>query len=77
MKRTVSVNRMVDVDIEISDIDTDDLIDELESRGIFMFESDHQIKTDICVLFELKRTNDIRFEKAFADYIYENIGRIL
>ena len=34
MSRTVSVNAYVDVDVDLEDIDTDDLVEELKSRNV-------------------------------------------
>jgi hypothetical protein len=33
MSRTVNVNAWVDIDVDLDDFDTDELIEELESRG--------------------------------------------
>jgi len=53
------------------------LLDEVEARGYLRPIVDPEPQWDIYSLFELKRMNDPMFEKAFADYVYQEIGRIL
>ena len=75
--RTICKTIDVDVEFEIEDIDTDDLIDELESRGLIVGDEKIADDQDLLALYELRRCNDIRFDEEFAEYIYERLGRIL
>lgn len=54
------------------------LVNELEDRGYTVDdESENDGKWDIYALYELRRFNDAAFDKAFGDYVYEQIGRVL
>ena len=44
MSRTVSVTAYVDVDVELSDINVEDLVAELESRGRPSFDESAEMK---------------------------------
>lgn len=76
MSRGITARKTIEVDIDLEDFDTDDLIDELENRGIDVYDPDYP-NSIITELYELKRANDPRFDKVFGDYIYDKIGRIL
>lgn len=68
----------VDVDIEIDsdDFSDEDLIEELEERG-YSCEKTVGCEISLDDLYELKRNSSIEFDKVFADYCYQEIGRIL
>lgn len=76
MSKYVTATKTVDIDIDIDDFDTDDLIDELESRGVDVYEPIDDSQT-LLKLYELKRSDSLQFDKEFADFIYKKIGRIL
>ena len=62
----------VDVDVELSDFDTEDLVEELENRGIELNGRDmHNILSEI---FELKR-NGKDYSRQLDELIYTGIGR--
>lgn len=100
------IKRRCDNDsIYLDYIDTDKLIQTIESRGFDVYSSDfdpideygdrelqeelesrgYHVNTDeeddvlssLHDLYEMKSTNDPRFDAAFADMIYKAIGRIL
>ena len=62
----------VDVDIELSDFDTEDLVEELENRGIEVNGRDMQ--NVLSEIFELKR-NGKDFSRQLDELIYAGIGR--
>lgn len=64
-----------EVEVDLSDFDTDDLIDELKFRNVTT-EIAQDTQSKIIELFQLRRTNDARFDEAFSEYVYETIGRI-
>lgn len=66
--------KYVEVEVELSDFDTDELIEELENRGIQVPDDAPQ---DILELYNLRRFDDTLFDAAFANFVYEKIGRIL
>lgn len=71
--RYTTVN--VDVDVELSDFDTDDLIEELESRGeIVGRRSDNGELVNL--IYEKRRLNQ-DFQRDLDELIYQVTGRIL
>ena len=76
---TVSVN--IDVDVHLDDIDSDELIDELEGRGYKVLEEnehdlDEQGTELITAIFE-KRRQDEDYQKDLDDLIFKYLGRVL
>lgn len=77
--RTVDVE--VEVDIDLKDFDADDLIEELESRGIKIPEDDYEYENKckdarILDLYEAYTLKQERFDNLLRDYFYETIGRV-
>lgn len=77
MSRYVTVS--TDVDIYLDEIDTDDLIDELSSRGVDMntkgVDGD-AMRNLLSEIFQLKRTGR-DFSRQLDELIYEGIGRFV
>lgn len=75
--RYVTVN--TDVDIYLDEIDTDDLVEELSSRGVDMntkgVDGDEMRKI-LSDIFQLKRTGQ-DFSHQLDELIYEGLGRIV
>jgi predicted glycosyltransferase len=46
-----SISTYVDVEFELHNIDVDDLIDELESRGFTVMDKDDKLKQNVIPLF--------------------------
>jgi hypothetical protein len=63
MSRTVNVNTWVEVDIDLEDIDTDDLVEELQLRNIGVPEGNIEDVTEMFYAFKLGR-NDRAMELA-------------
>lgn len=63
-----------EVDVDIDDFDTDDLIEELENRNVFGFGSDEK---DILDQIYRKRRLGIDYQKDLDDLIYNVLGKIL
>jgi hypothetical protein len=75
MSRTVSVNAWVDIDVDLEEIDTDDLIDELKSRNVGLPEGDVGDVTEMYYAFKLGKTERaIELAKKIAQ---NHTGRIL
>ena len=75
MSRTVSVNAYVDVDVDLEEIDTDDLIDELKSRNIGLPEGDVEDVTEMYYAFKLGKTE--RAMELAKKIAQNHTGRIL
>jgi len=66
----------VEVDVELSDFDTDDLIEELESRGKGM-EVSSQTGTELLTAIYQKRRLGQDYQRELDELIYVGIGKIL
>lgn len=62
----------VEVDVDLSDFDTDDLIDEINRRNK---TSSTSIQEQVTKIYELKRTNK-SYEEELDLLIYDVIGRM-
>ena len=74
MSRYISVEKYVDIDVDMTDFDDDDIIAEFESRGLGEVPGD--IKDLLQAIFEKKR-NGRDFERELDQLLYNSLGRIL
>jgi len=63
-----------EVDVDIEDFETDDLIEELENRDVFGFGNDDK---DILNQIYRKRRLGIDYQKDLDELIYNVLGKIL
>lgn len=63
MSRTVNVNAWIDIDVDLEDIDTDDLVEELKSRNVAVPDGNPDDVTEMFYAFKLGR-NDRAMELA-------------
>jgi hypothetical protein len=75
MSRTVNVNAWVDIDVDLEDIDTDDLIEELKQRNVGVPDGNVEDVTEMFYAFKLGR-NDKAIELA-KKIAQDHVGRIL
>jgi hypothetical protein len=66
----------VEVDVELSDFDTDDLVEELESRGMG-FEVASESGTELLTTIYQKRRLGQDYQRELEDLIYLGIGRFV
>ena len=66
----------VEVDVELADFDTDDLIEELESRGKGM-EVASETGTELLTAIYQKRRLGQDYQRELDELIYLGIGRIV
>jgi hypothetical protein len=71
-----TVETYVEVDVELTDFDTDDLIEELESRGKGM-EVASPTGTELLTSIYLKRRLGQDYQRELDELIYVGIGKIL
>jgi hypothetical protein len=71
-----TVETYVEVDVELNDFDTDDLIEELEKRGKGM-EVASQSGTDLLTAIYLKRRLSQDYQRELDELIYLGIGKIV
>lgn len=72
-KRTVPIETYVTIDIDLVDIDTDDLVEELESRGRFV-ETEHS--EQLTRIYELRRLGR-PFDNELDNYISDVLGKVV
>jgi len=73
----VTKNISVDVEINLDDFTEEELIEAMDNLG---YDCVKQNNGQICLddLYELKRTGKTaEFDTAFADYCWQEIGRII
>jgi hypothetical protein len=70
------VETYVEVEVELSDFDTDDLIEELESRGKGM-EVESQSGTELLTAIYQKRRLGQDYQRELDELIYVGIGKIV
>ena len=71
-----TVETYVEVDVELTDFDTDDLIEELESRGMGM-EVASQSGTELVTAIYEKRRLGQDYQRELDELIYIAIGKIV
>ena len=70
-----TIETYVEVDVDLSDFDTDDLKDELESRGELV--SDDECVQELARRIWEKRRLDVDYQHELDKLIYEITGKIL
>jgi hypothetical protein len=70
-----TVYQEVEVDISLEDFDTDDLVEELESRG-HTIDDEFDIKDVLTALYEKRRTGQ-DYQAELDELIYQGLGRIV
>jgi hypothetical protein len=71
----ITVSREVDIDIDIEDFDTDDLIEELERRNIS--HSASNTDKNLLEAIYLKRRVGKDYQKELDELIYNALGKII
>jgi len=72
----VSVYTEVEVDVDLEDFDTDDLVEELEKRGMG-FEVGSRSGTELLTAIYLKRRLGQDYQRELDELIYLGIGKIV
>ena len=74
MSRYISVEKYVDIDVDMDDFDDEDIIAEFERRslGIAPGDSEGLLRT----IFEKRRTGQ-DFERELDQLIYNGLGRLV
>jgi hypothetical protein len=67
----------VEVDIDLSDFETDDLLDELASRSSLPMEEDFHGKEILETIYLKRRMGRTDYEKELDELIYSSLGKIL
>jgi len=71
----VSVYTEVEVDVELTDFDTDDLLDELESRGALPIEGDIDARAVVEQIWLKRRLGNHDYQNELDKLIYAVLGK--
>jgi len=66
-----------EVDVDISEFETEDLIDELESRGELPVDSSEDSKELLTAIWLKRRLGNHNYETELDSLIYNVLGRIV
>jgi hypothetical protein len=67
----------VEVDVELADFDTDDLLEELESRGALPADSQGDAKGLLEAIWMKRRMGRTDYQTELDQLIYAGLGRIV
>lgn len=77
MSKYKTVYTEVEVEVDISEFDTDDLKDELESRGELSAESDFDAKELLTAIWLKRRTGNSNYQTELDNLIYQVLGHVV
>ena len=72
-----SVYKEVEVDIDLSDFETDDLLEELESRGELPADSQYDAKDLLTAIWLKRRMGRTNYQTELDQLIYAGLGQIV
>jgi hypothetical protein len=72
-----TIETYVEVDVDLSDFDTDDLLDELDSRGALPAESDINAKELLQAIWLKRRVGRTDYQTELDQLIYAGLGKIV
>lgn len=75
-KKSVSVYKEIEIDVELDDFSDDDLIEELERRGKGLEIGSWESSELLTRIYEKRRLGK-DYQQELDELIYQNIGRIL
>ena len=75
MYRTITTE--VEVDVDLGDFETDDLLDELESRGELPADSQYDAKDLLNAIWLKRRMGRTDYQTELDQLIYTGLGRIV
>ena len=75
MYKTITTE--VEVDVDLSDFDTEDLLEELESRGELPVDSQHSAKDLLTAIWFKRRMGRTDYQTELDQLIYAGLGQIV
>ena len=75
MYKTITTE--VEVDVDLGDFDTEDLLEELESRGELPADSQHNAKDLLTAIWLKRRMGRTDYQTELDQLIYTGLGRIV
>jgi hypothetical protein len=76
MVRYVSVEKYVDIEIDMDDFEDDDILEEMERRGLGTVASPDDNLELLRSIFQKRRTGQA-FDSELDQLIYNSLGRII
>lgn len=67
----------VEVDVDLSDFDTEDLLDELESRGELPVDSNYNARDLLTAIWLKRRLGRTDYETELDQLIYAGLGKVV
>jgi len=67
----------VEVDVDLGDFDTEDLLDELESRGAMPVDSQYDAKDLLTAIWLKRRMGRTDYQTELDQLIYASLGHIV
>ena len=77
MSKYKPVHTEVEVEIDISEFDTEDLIDELEDRGSLPVDGSDSAKDLITAIWLKRRMGDHNYQTELDSLIYAVLGKLV
>lgn len=77
MSRYKTVYTEVEVDVDISEFDTEDLLDELESRGELPVDGNIDAKSIVETIWLKRRLGNNDYQQELDQLIYAVLGRVV
>jgi len=72
-----TIYKEVEVDVDLSDFDTDDLLEELEDRGALPVDSSHGAKDLLNAIWLKRRMGRTDYQTELDQLIYTGLGKIV
>jgi hypothetical protein len=69
--------RTIKIDVELSEFDTDDLLDELESRGQLPAEASFNAKELLEAIWLKRRNGNDNYQTELDQLIYQVLGHVV
>ena len=77
MSKYKTVYTEVEVDVDISEFETDDLLDELASRGSLPQEADDTAKEILEAIWLKRRNGNNNYQEELDKLIYQVLGHVI
>lgn len=77
MGRYVNISTWIDVDVDLEEVDTDDLIAELQSRNEYVEGMEPEDIKEVVERIWLKRRNGQPYEQDIDTLIYNVLGKVI
>jgi len=75
MSRYRTIYKEVEIDVELTDFDDEEILEEIELRGLGLV--DRASTTGLLVTIYHKRRNGLDYQYELDQLIYEGLGRII